>query len=40
MHHSFAATSLENDDDIKNVQINLNHYAASFTLKTYVHVSA
>lgn len=39
LRHSFAAISLENGDDIKTVQTNLGHYAASFTLKTYAHVS-
>lgn len=39
LRHSFATISLENGDDIKTVQANLGHYAASFTLKTYVHVS-
>lgn len=39
LRHSFATISLENGDDIKTVQTNLGHYAASFTLKTYVHVS-
>ena len=27
------------DYSIKTVQTNLGHYAASFTLKTYAHVS-
>ena len=39
LRHSFATISLENGDDIKTVQTNLGHYAASFTLKTYAHVS-
>lgn len=39
LRHSFATISLENGDDIKTVQTNLGHYAPSFTLKTYVHVS-
>lgn len=39
LRHSFATISLENGDDIKTVQANLGHYAASFTLKTYAHVS-
>lgn len=39
LRHSFATISLENGDDTKTVQTNLGHYAASFTLKTYVHVS-
>ena len=29
----------ENGDDIKTVQTNLGHSTASFTLKTYAHVS-
>ena len=39
LRHSFATISLENGDDIKTMQTNLGHYAASFTLKTYAHVS-
>lgn len=39
LRHSFATISLENGDDIKTVQANLGHYAPSFTLKTYAHVS-
>lgn len=39
LRHSFATISLENGDDIKTVQTNLGHYAPSFTLKTYAHVS-
>lgn len=39
LRHSFATISLENGDDIKTVQANLGHYAASFTLKTYAHVT-
>lgn len=39
LRHSFATICLENGDDIKTVQANLGHYAASFTLKTYAHVS-
>lgn len=39
LRHSFATICLENGDDIKTVQMNLGHYAASFTLKTYAHVS-
>ena len=41
LRHSFAAISLENGDgdDIKTVQTNLGHSTASFTLKTYAHVS-
>lgn len=39
LRHSFATISLENGDDIKTVQTNLGHYVASFTLKTYAHIS-
>ena len=39
LRHSFATISLENGDDIKTVQTNLGHSTASFTLKTYAHVS-
>nr|WP_308506242.1 tyrosine-type recombinase/integrase [uncultured Agathobaculum sp.] len=39
MRHSFATISLENGDDIKTVQSNLGHFAPSFTLKTYAHVT-
>lgn len=39
LRHSFATISLENGDDIKTVQENLGHHAASFTLKTYAHIS-
>lgn len=39
LRHSFATISLENGDDIKTVQTNLGHYAPSFTLKTYAHIS-
>ena len=39
LRHSFATISLENGDDIKTVQTNLGHFAPSFTLKTYAHVT-
>lgn len=39
LRHSFATISLENGDDIKTVQENLGHHAASFTLKIYAHIS-
>lgn len=39
LRHTYATLALQNGDDIKTVQENLGHHAASFTLDTYGHVS-
>lgn len=39
LRHSYAVVSIESGDDIKTVQANLGHAAASFTLDVYGHVS-
>lgn len=39
LRHSYAVVSIESGDDIKTVQANLRHAAASFTLDVYGHVS-
>ena len=37
--HTYAVLSLQNGDDVKTVQGNLDHAAAAFTLDVYGHVS-
>ena len=39
LRHTFATLAISNGDDIKTVQENLGHYAASFTLQVYGHVT-
>lgn len=39
LRHSYAVASLQAGDDIKTVQENLGHHAASFTLDIYGHVT-
>lgn len=39
LRHTFATISLSNGDDVKTLQENLGHYAASFTLQVYGHVT-
>jgi len=39
LRHSYAVVSIESGDDIKTVQSNLRHAAASFTPDIYRNVS-
>ena len=39
LRHSYAVAAIKNGDDIKTVQGNLGHHAASFTLDVYGHVT-
>ena len=39
LRHSFAVNSLTIGDNIKNVQSNLGHSTAAFTMEVYCHVS-
>lgn len=39
LRHSYAVLSLQSGCDIKTIQENLGHHAASFTLDTYGHVT-
>jgi len=39
LRHSSAVAAIESGDDIKPVQTNLGHAAASFTLDVYGHAS-
>jgi len=39
LRHSYAVASLRSGDDIKNVQGNLGHATAAFTLDVYGHVT-
>lgn len=39
LRHTYAATALQEGDDVKTVQQNLGHATASFTLDVYGHVS-
>jgi|GEM_PF-823457 len=39
LRHSYAVNALQAGDDIKTVQENLGHHAASFTLDTYMYVT-
>ena len=39
LRHSFAVAAIRAGDDIKTVQGNLGHHAASFTLDVYGHVT-
>lgn len=39
LRHSYAVAALQAGDDIKTVQGNLGHHAASFTLDVYGHVT-
>ena len=39
LRHTFAVLSLQNGDDVKTVQGNLDHAAAAFTLDVYGHIS-
>ena len=39
LRHSYAVAALRAGDDIKTVQGNLGHHAASFTLDVYGHVT-
>lgn len=39
LRHTFAVLSLQNGDDVKTVQENLDHATAAFTLDVYGHVS-
>ena len=40
LRHTFAVNSLRAGDDIKTLQENMGHHAASFTLETYAHSTA
>ena len=40
LRHTFAVMSLQAGDDIKTLQENMGHHAASFTLETYAHSTA
>ena len=40
LRHTFAVMSLQAGDDIKTLQENMGHHAASFTLETYAHTTA
>ncbi len=40
LRHTFAVNSLKSGDDIKNIQENLGHHTAAFTLDTYAHVTS
>lgn len=39
LRHSYAVAALQAGDDVKTVQGNLGHHAASFTLDVYGHVT-
>ena len=39
LRHCFAVNSLQGGDNIKNVQSNLGHATAAFTMEVYCHVS-
>lgn len=39
LRHSYAVAAIRAGDDIKTVQGNLGHHAASFTLDVYGHVT-
>lgn len=39
LRHTYAVLSLQNGDDLKTLQSNLDHATASFTLDVYGHVS-
>ena len=39
LRHTYAVLSLQNGDDVKTVQENLDHATAAFTLDVYGHVS-
>ena len=39
LRHCFAVNSLQGGDNIKNVQSNLGHSTAAFTMEVYCHVS-
>lgn len=39
LRHTFAVNSLRAGDDIKNLQENMGHYSAAFTLDRYGHVT-
>ena len=39
LRHTYAVNSLKAGDDIKTLQENLGHAAASFTLITYAHAT-
>lgn len=39
LRHTYAVMALESGDDLKTVQENLGHHAASFTLDVYGHVT-
>ncbi|OUN22463.1 site-specific integrase [Flavonifractor sp. An82] len=39
LRHTYAVMALESGDDIKTVQENLGHHAASFTLDVYGHIT-
>ena len=39
LRHTYAATSLQNGDDIKTLQGNLGHATAAFTLDRYGHIT-
>lgn len=39
LRHSYAVAAIRSGDDIKTVQGNLGHHAASFTLDVYGHVT-
>lgn len=39
LRHSYAVTALKHGDNVKNVQENLGHATAAFTLNTYGHAT-
>jgi len=39
MSYSYAVMSIKSGDQVKNVQTNLGHATASFTLDVYAHVT-
>jgi len=39
LRHSYAVMSIKSGDQVKNVQTNLGHATASFTLDVYAHVT-
>ena len=39
LRHTYAVACIKSGDDIKTVQENLGHAAASFTLSTYAHAT-
>lgn len=39
LRHTYAAFSLENGDNMKEIQEALGHYSCAFTMDTYAHIS-